>query len=120
MVALAGCKTLQETAESKEVTQPEGVALMTEAELRKTLVGNTYEGESVNYPGSTMSSLFNPMVRFGDSGMEKIATRERGSFLVLSGVTNIKTRTDVTPWRKQAILFSGMPWTAPPEAASQS
>ena len=53
IVALAGCKTLQETAESKEVIQPEGVTLMTEAELRETLVGNTYEGDSVKYPGST-------------------------------------------------------------------
>jgi hypothetical protein len=26
---------------------------MAEAELRKTLVGNTFEGESVNHPGST-------------------------------------------------------------------
>ena len=53
IVALAGCKTLQETAESKEVIQPEGVTLMREAELRETLVGNTYEGDSVKYPGST-------------------------------------------------------------------
>ena len=44
---------MQETAESKEVIQPEGVTLMTEAELRETLVGNTYEGDSVKYPGST-------------------------------------------------------------------
>jgi hypothetical protein len=60
IVALAGCKTLQETAESKEVTQPEGVALKTEAELRKTVVGNTYEGESENYPGSTYLEFIQP------------------------------------------------------------
>ena len=60
MVMLAGCKTLQETAESKEFTQPEGVKLMTEAELRKTLVGNTFEGESVNYPGSTYIEFIQP------------------------------------------------------------
>jgi hypothetical protein len=33
---------------------------MTEAELRKTLVGNTYEGESVNYPGSTYVEFIQP------------------------------------------------------------
>lgn len=60
IVALAGCKTLQETAESKEVTQPEGVTLMTESELRKTLVGNTYEGDSVNYLGSTYIEFIQP------------------------------------------------------------
>jgi hypothetical protein len=60
IVALAGCKTLQETAESKEVTQPEGVVLMTEAELIETLVGNTYEGDSVNYPGSTYIEFIQP------------------------------------------------------------
>ena len=53
LFALIGCKTLQETAESKEVTQPEAVTLMIETELRKTLVGNTYEGGSVIYQGST-------------------------------------------------------------------
>ena len=36
LFALIGCKTLQETAESKEVTQPEAVTLMIETELRKT------------------------------------------------------------------------------------
>jgi len=60
MVALAGCQTLQETAESKQVTQPEGVELMTETELRKTLVGNTYEGKSVKYPGSTYIEFIQP------------------------------------------------------------
>ena len=60
IVMLAGCKTLQETAESKEVIQPEGVTLMTETELRKTLVGNTYEGESVRYPGSTYIEFIQP------------------------------------------------------------
>ena len=60
IVALAGCKTLQETAESKEVTQPEGVTLMSETELRETLVGNTYEGDSVNYPGSTYIEFIQP------------------------------------------------------------
>ena len=60
LFALAGCKTLQETAESKEVTQPEGVKLMTETELRKTLIGNTYEGDSVKYPGSTYIEFIQP------------------------------------------------------------
>ena len=60
LFALVGCKTLQETAESKEVTQPEAVTLMTETELRKTLVGNTYEGESVRYPGSTYIEFIQP------------------------------------------------------------
>ena len=44
IVALTGCKTLQETAQSKKFTQPEGVTLLTESELRDTLVGNTYTG----------------------------------------------------------------------------
>jgi hypothetical protein len=52
MVTLAGCKTLQETAEGEKYTAPEGVTLMTEAELRETLVGNTYAGDSVKYDGS--------------------------------------------------------------------
>jgi hypothetical protein len=60
LVLLGGCKTLQETAASKTFTQPEGVELMSEAELRKTLVGNTYEGESVRYPGSTYVEFVRP------------------------------------------------------------
>lgn len=60
IVVLTGCKTLQETAESKEVIRPEGVTLMTEMELRETLVGNTYEGDSGNYPGSTYIEFIQP------------------------------------------------------------
>ena len=60
MFTLTACKTLQETAESKMFTQPEGVKLLSEVELRKTLVGNTYEGESVRYPGSTYIEFIQP------------------------------------------------------------
>jgi len=60
LATLVGCKTLQETAEGKKFTQPEGVVLMTEAELRNTLVGNTYEGDSVKSPGTTYIEYFHP------------------------------------------------------------
>ena len=60
LLTITGCKTLQEIAETRQVTPPEGVTLMTESELRETLVGNTYEGESVNYPGSTYLEYINP------------------------------------------------------------
>jgi len=52
IVALVGCKTLQETTMSKKVTKPEGVTIMSEQELRDTLVGNTYAGDSVRYDGT--------------------------------------------------------------------
>ena len=57
---LLGCKNLLETAQSKEITPPEGVTLMTETDLRNTLVGNTYEGDSVKYPGSTYIEYIHP------------------------------------------------------------
>jgi len=60
LLLLTGCKTLQETAESKTFTKPEGVTLMSEAELRETLVGNTYEGESVRYPGNAYVEFISP------------------------------------------------------------
>jgi hypothetical protein len=60
MVTMVGCKSLQETAESREVTQPEAVTLMTETELRETLVGNTFEGDSVKHPGSTYIEFIQP------------------------------------------------------------
>ena len=61
LATLVGCKTLQETAEGKKFTQPEGVVLMTEAELRNTLVGNTYEGvHQVRWPGSTYIEYLHP------------------------------------------------------------
>lgn len=60
LVSLVGCKTLQETAQGKKYTQPEGVTLMTETELKGTLVGNTYEGDSVKYPGSTYVEFIQP------------------------------------------------------------
>jgi len=59
-VALGGCKTLLETAQTQTYTQPEGVTLMTEAELRNTLVGNTYAGDSVRYQGSTYVEYIRP------------------------------------------------------------
>ena len=41
LVALTGCKSLPETAEGKMFTSLEGVTLMTENEIKSTLVGNT-------------------------------------------------------------------------------
>lgn len=49
---LSACTTLQENAASQKITTPDGVTLMNEMELRETLVGNTYEGNSVKYDGS--------------------------------------------------------------------
>lgn len=52
LLGLNGCKTLDEKAVEAKFTNPEGVTLMTEAELRETLVGNTYAGDSVKSNGS--------------------------------------------------------------------
>ena len=60
LALLSGCATLQETAEGKTVTQPEGVELMSEAELWKTLVGNTYQGDSIKFPGNAYIEFVNP------------------------------------------------------------
>ena len=60
LALLSGCTTLQEMADSKTVTQPAGVELMGEAELRQALVGNTYGGDSVTYPGNTYIEFINP------------------------------------------------------------
>jgi len=60
VVTLVGCKTLQETAMSKKVTKPAGVTLLSEQEMRDTLVGNTYAGDSVRYPGSTYIEFIRP------------------------------------------------------------
>ena len=57
---MAGCKNLLETAQGKNFTQPEGVTLLTENEIRNTLVENTYEGDSVTYPGNTYIEFIHP------------------------------------------------------------
>lgn len=59
-VTLVGCQTLQETTMSKKVTKFEGVTLMSEQELRDTLVGNTYAGDSVRSPGNTYVEFIRP------------------------------------------------------------
>ncbi len=60
VVAMVGCKTLQETAMTKKVTKPEGVTIMSEQEMRDMLVGNTYTGDSINHPGSTYVEFISP------------------------------------------------------------
>ena len=60
LLTLAGCKNLLETAQDKQFTQPEGVTLMSESEIRDTLVGNTYEGESIRKPGNTYREFIHP------------------------------------------------------------
>lgn len=60
LATLVGCKTLEETAQTATPTPPEGVTLMAEAELRSTLIGNTYKGESVRNPGSTYVEFIQP------------------------------------------------------------
>lgn len=80
LLSLAGCKTLLETAQTQEYTPPEGVTLMTEAELRNTLVGNTYAGDSVRYPGSTYIEYIRPDGKI--SGLWNGSDRYRGEWVI--------------------------------------
>ena len=57
-MALSGCKTLQERAAESKYTTPDGVTLMTEAEIRKALVGNTIAGDSSHYPGNSFIEYY--------------------------------------------------------------
>ncbi len=79
-VSLAGCKNLLETAQGQKFTQPEGVTLMTEAEIRETIVGNTYEGDSVRYPGSTYIEYIHPDGKI--SGLWNGQDRYKGKWAV--------------------------------------
>ena len=79
-VSLAGCKNLLETAQEKKFTQPEGVTLMTEAEIRETVVGNTYEGDSVRYPGNTYIEYIHPDGKI--SGLWNGSDRYKGQWAV--------------------------------------
>jgi hypothetical protein len=50
LIVLSGCKSLGEIAEGKQYTKPEGVTVMSEAELRSKMVGNTIDGKSTKGP----------------------------------------------------------------------
>lgn len=60
LATMVGCKSLEEVAQGKKHTAPEGVTLMTESELRETLVGNTYSGDSTRSPGNTYVEFIRP------------------------------------------------------------
>jgi hypothetical protein len=50
LLTLSGCKSLGEVTESKQFTKPDGVTVMSEAELRSNMVGNTIDGKSLKGP----------------------------------------------------------------------
>lgn len=83
-VSLAGCKNLIETAESKKFTQPEGVTLMSENDIRNTLVGNTYAGDSTRYPGSKYVEFIRPDGKINGLWNEK--DRYKGEWAVSGSV----------------------------------
>ena len=58
LLTLSGCKSLGEITQSKQYTKPEGVAILSEAELRTKIVGNTISGKSVK--GPLYSEFFAP------------------------------------------------------------
>jgi hypothetical protein len=80
LLSLAGCKSLTETAESEKYSVPEGVTLMTESEIRDTLVGNTYKGESIRSPGSTYVEFIH--ADGGISGLWDGSQRYKGSWAI--------------------------------------
>ena len=84
VVSLAGCKNLLETAQEKKFTQPEGVTLLTEAEIRETVVGNTYQGDSVRYPGSTYVEFIHPDGKI--SGLWNGQDRYKGEWAISGNV----------------------------------
>lgn len=84
LVSLAGCKNLLETAQEKKYIEPAGVTLMTETEIRNTVVGNTYKGESVRYPGSTYIEYIHPDGRI--SGLWNGTDRYKGKWAVAGPV----------------------------------
>ena len=82
VLSLAGCKNLVETAQEKKYTPPEGVTLMPENQIRDTIVGNTYAGDSVRHAGSTYMEYIHPDGRI--SGLWNGTERYTGSW-ALSG-----------------------------------
>ena len=50
LLALSGCKSLGEFTEGKQYTKPEGVTILSEAEIRSKIVGSTIDGKSVKGP----------------------------------------------------------------------
>ena len=91
LVTIVGCKTLQETAQSKNFTKPEGVTMMTEAELRKTLLSNTYEGDSIDYPGSTYMEFIHPDGKI--SGLWNGKDRYKGEWAISGNIWCYKYKT---------------------------
>ena len=57
---LSACQSLQDVAESQQFTEPAGVTLMTESQLRETLVGNTHGGDSVKNVGNFYLEFVDP------------------------------------------------------------
>ncbi len=84
LVLLSGCKNLLEVAESKNFVQPDGVTLMTEAQIREFVVGNTYEGDSVRYPGNTYVEFIHPDGKI--SGLWNEKDRYRGEWALAGKV----------------------------------
>ena len=84
VLSLAGCKNLLETAQEKQFTKPEGVTLMSEAEIRDTLVGNTFQGESARRPGKTYVEYIHPDGKI--SGLWNETDRYQGEWAVAGSV----------------------------------
>jgi hypothetical protein len=57
---------------------------MTESEIRNTVVGNTYKGDSVRYPGSTYIEFIHPDGRI--SGLWDGRDRYKGEWVVAGRV----------------------------------
>lgn len=91
LINLTGCKSLLEVAESREYIQPDGVILMTEAEIREFLVGNTYKGDSVSYPGNTYIEFISPDGKI--SGLWNEEERYKGTWAIFGKVWCYKYKT---------------------------
>ena len=50
LLALSGCKSLGEVAQSKKYVEPKGVTVMSEAEIREKVIGSTIAGKSNRGP----------------------------------------------------------------------
>ena len=91
LISLAGCKNLMEVAQSKEYVEPEGVTLMSEAEMRDFLVGNTYQGDSVRHPGSTYIEFIHPDGKI--NGLWNGEDRYKGNWAISGKVWCYKYKT---------------------------